>query len=91
MHVLYTYIAKEVYMRTTIDVPIHIRQKLSQEAAVRNLKGFSKIIVEALERYFHSKSNDRKSMVHRLKGSMSIAEHTKALKDLQKGRAKWRT
>ena len=77
-------------MRTTIDMPIHIRQKLSQEASSRNLKGFSKIIIEALEKYFHSKSNDRKSIVARLKGSMSSMEYTKALKDLQEGRSKWR-
>ena len=77
-------------MRTTIDMPIHIRQKLSQEAAVRNLKGFSKIIIEALEKYFHSKSNDRKNIVTRLKGSMSNAEHSKAVKNLQEGRSKWR-
>ena len=77
-------------MRTTIDVPIHIRQQLSQEATSRNLKGFSRIITEALEKYFHSKSNDRKSAVSRLKGSMSGAEHARALKDLQEGRAQWR-
>ena len=77
-------------MRTTIDVPVHIRQQLSQEASSRNLKGFSKIIVEALEMYFHSKSNDRKSAVTRLKGSMSLAEHAKALKGLKEGRAQWR-
>ena len=76
-------------MRTTIDLPIHIRQKLSQEASNRNLKGFSMIIIEALEKYFHSKSNDRKSVVNRLKGSMSLKEHAKALKDLQEGRTKW--
>ncbi len=78
-------------MRTTIDVPIHIRQQLSQEASSRNLKGFSKIIVEALEKYFSSKSNDRKSAVARLKGSMTSAEHAKALKDLKEGRSRWRT
>ncbi len=77
-------------MRTTIEVPIHIRQQLSQEASNRNLKGFSKIIIEALEKYFNSRSNDRKSVVNRLKGSMSLAERAKALKDLQEGRSKWR-
>ena len=77
-------------MRTTIDVPVHIRQQLSQEAASRNLKGFSKIIVEALEKYFGSKTNDRKSTVARLKGSMSSAEYNKALKDLKEGRSQWR-
>ena len=77
-------------MRTTIDVPIHIRQQLSQEASSRNLKGFSKIIVEALEKYFNSKSNDRKKAINRLKGSLSSSEYAKALKNLQEGRAKWR-
>jgi hypothetical protein len=77
-------------MRTTIDVPIYIRQKLSQEAASRNLKGFSKIIIEALEKYFHSKSNDRKSIVERLKGSMTMAEHSREMKKLHEGRGKWR-
>ncbi|MBF0511392.1 MAG: hypothetical protein HQL13_03590 [Candidatus Omnitrophica bacterium] len=77
-------------MRTTIDMPIYIRQKLSQEASNRNLKGFSRIITEALEKYFDSKSNDRKSIVKNLKGSMSKTEYAKALKDIQEGRLKWR-
>ena len=77
-------------MRTTIDVPIHIRQQLSQEASSRNLKGFSKIIIEALEKYFHSKSNNRKTAVARLKGSISSAEHAKAIKELKEGRVLWR-
>ena len=77
-------------MRTTIDVPMDIRQQLSQEASSRHLKGFSKIIIEALEKYFHSRSNDRKSVIGRLKGSLSLSEHAKALKDLREGRAKWR-
>lgn len=78
-------------MRTTIDVPVHIRQQLAQEASSRNLKGFSRIIIEALEKYFNSKSNDRKSTISRLKGSMSAKEHAHAVKDLQEGRTKWRT
>ncbi len=78
-------------MRTTIDVPIHIRQQLSQEASSRNLKGFSKIIVEALEKYFSSKTNDRRSIVSQLKGSMSSTEYSQSIKNIQEGRAKWRT
>ena len=77
-------------MRTTIDVPIHIRQQLSQEASSRNLKGFSKIIIEALEKYFHSKTNHRKNTVIRLKGSISSVEYVKAIKELKEGRAQWR-
>lgn len=78
-------------MRTTIDVPIHMRQQLSQEAASRNLKGFSKIIIEALEEYFYSKSSGRKKIITRLKGSMSPSEHANAIKNLHEGRKKWRT
>jgi hypothetical protein len=92
MHVLYTLEEKEeVLMRTTIDVPIHIRQKLSQEASSRNLKGFSIIIIEALEKYFNSKTNDRRNTLDRLKGSMSLKEYAQALKDLQESRSQWRT
>ncbi len=68
-------------MRTTIDVPIHIRQQLSQEASSRKLKGFSKIIIEALEKYFNSKSSVRKATVCRLKGTLSSPDHTKAIID----------
>jgi|GEM_PF-2772149 len=77
-------------MRTTIDVPVHIRQKLAQEASCRNLKGFSSIITEALDQYFDSKSSGRKGIVDRLKGSLSGEEYAKAVKDLNEGRAHWR-
>jgi hypothetical protein len=78
-------------MRTTIDVPVSIRQKLTQEAAGRNLKGFSVIITEALEEYFKTRSHSRKNVVDRLKGCLSSAEHTQAIKDIQEGRDQWRT
>ncbi len=78
-------------MRTTIDVPVHIRQKLTQEATSRNLKGFSIIIVEALEKYFQSRTHDRKHIVGRLKGSLSAAEHKAAMAKLKEGRSQWRT
>ena len=35
-------------MRTTIDIPARLRQKLVHAAAEKNLKGFSSIIEEAL-------------------------------------------
>ncbi len=37
------------------------------------------------------KKNYRKIIISRLKRSMSLAERIKALKDLKKGRAQWRT
>ena len=39
-------------MRTTIDLPPELRQKLISEAASKNQKGYSNIIIEALNKYF---------------------------------------
>ena len=78
-------------MRTTIDMPVSIRQKLAQEAASRNLKGFSVIIAEALDEHFKAKGHSRKSVVDRLKGCLSASEHAQAMKDIREGRAQWRT
>jgi len=74
-------------VRVTINIPIHIYKRLLQEKLNRNSNGFSKIIIEALEKYFHSKSNDRESIIKRLKGSQSFAGRAKALKDL----CEWRS
>ena len=38
-------------MRTTIEIPADQRAKLIEIAARRGLKGFSKIVQEAIERY----------------------------------------
>jgi predicted nucleic acid-binding protein len=35
-------------MRTTADLPADLRRKLAQEAAARNLEGYSRLVVEAL-------------------------------------------
>ena len=46
MHVHVIYISN---MRTTIELPAALRQKIVTEAARQNLKGFSPIIVKALK------------------------------------------
>ena len=39
-------------MRTTIEIPDLLRKKLILEAAENNQKGFSEIVVYALDEYF---------------------------------------
>ena len=86
MHVLYTHC-----MRTTIEIPRHLRQKLVSEAAERNLKGFSPIIVEALKEYFEKQSHtEGGGTLEKLRGSLSEEEYEKALSGLRADRGKWR-
>lgn len=70
MHMHVNYIS---FMRTTIDLPPSIRQKLVSEAARRNSNGYSEIIVEALEQYFRTNADMRDDLISSLKGSMSGA------------------
>lgn len=77
-------------MRTTIDIPSHLRQKLISEAAARHLKGFSNLVVEALEQYFATGKNDRKKIVSQLKGCLKESEYNDEIKRLQETRSNWR-
>ncbi len=77
-------------MRTTIDLPNDLRQKLISESAARNKKGFSSIIVEALRNYFDLKGNGRKKAIQSLKGCMNEEEYLQELKRIDEGRANWR-
>ena len=70
MHVHYTFIRE--YMRTTIDIPNDLRQKLITEAARRNLKGFSLLVTEALKDYFNTKRNNREETIVKLKGCRDL-------------------
>ncbi len=78
-------------MRTKIDLPNDLRQKLISESAARNQKGFSSIIVEALRNYFDLKGNGRKKAIHKLKGCLSEEEYLQELKRINEGRRNWRT
>lgn len=77
-------------MRTTIEIPENLRQKLVSEAVVRNKRGFSEIIVEALEEHFHKGNEKTEAVIKRLKGCLNEKEYRKEIMWLKEGRKNWR-
>jgi hypothetical protein len=77
-------------VRTTIDIPSELRKKLVQEAASRNLKGFSPLIVEALRMYFSRQKLSREKTIKRLKGSLTQEQLEEERSRLNEVRANWR-
>ena len=77
-------------MKTTIELPNDLRQKLITESAERNLRGFSPIIVEALRNYFKKMENGRKKEIPSLKGCLNDEEYVQELKRVKNGRENWR-
>ncbi len=81
-------------MRTTIEIPRALRQKLVGEASRRNIKGYSAIITEALEFFFDSKERTgepgRKKIVNSLAGSLSAGEYNEEMKRIKSARQNWR-
>lgn len=78
-------------MRTTIDIPANLRQKLIAEATSRHMKGFSAIIVDALEQYFAESDQERIETISRLKGCLNNKEYEEEIKRIKNGRKNWRT
>jgi len=78
-------------MRTTIDLPRDLRRKLIEEAAARNLRGFSRIVEEALRHYFGTRDESRKGAAARLKGSLADPEAEKERERLTEVRSNWRS
>ena len=78
-------------MRTTIEIPENLRQKLVSEAIGRNKKGFSDIIVDALKKYFQTKFHDKKETVKHLRGCLTAKEYKQEMMKLKEGRGQWRT
>ncbi len=74
-------------MRTTIEIPESLRKRLILEAAETNRKGFSDIIVLALDEYF--KKTEKK--VKKLRGTdlkeTNLASLWKNRKDIKDGTA----
>ena len=58
-------------MRTTIELPDDLRRRVVSEAAARNLRGYSQVIVDALRVYFDGRQDDPQSVVARVRGSLS--------------------
>ena len=77
-------------MRTTIELPDSLKQKLIAEAASRNMKGYSKLIAEALQEYFKMNQTKREQTINSLRGCLCKEEYKKEIKRLEEGRANWR-
>lgn len=77
-------------MRTTIDIPGDLRKKLVEEAAARNLKGFSPLIVEALRLYFGRERRNRSQTIIRLQSSLSAEQMELERARLREVRDNWR-
>ncbi len=78
-------------MRTTVELPASVRQKLVNEAARRNAKGYSAIIVEALELFFQNLgSGQDDDLISALRGSLSNSEYNDAVAAWNEGRSNWR-
>ncbi len=88
MHVHVNYY---INMRTTIELPTALRQKIVTEATRQNLKGFSPIIVTALKEYFENhKSTDAQDVIRGLRGSLAGDEYQQAMDLLESGRHEWK-
>ena len=78
-------------MRTTIEIPDHLRAALLSVAARKGYRGYSKVIVGALE-YYLSEKEAKKSGLDRvlaLKGSWSSSEAAKVRKRIDEARTNW--
>lgn len=81
-------------MRTTIELDAAQLEKLKSLAAQRGEKGYSKIISEALSRYFRELSDEqraeRRRAIERLKGSISDEEAEHMHRVVRELRENWR-
>ena len=77
-------------MRTTIEIPEDLRQKLVSEAMGRHKRGFSEIIVEALEEHFQKGNEKRLAVIEKLRGCLSEKEYKMEMTRLKEGRQNWR-
>ena len=77
-------------MRTTIEIPEDLRQKLVSQAAARHKRGFSEIIVEALEEHFQKGNQKKEAIIKRLHGCLSEKEYKQEMIRLKEERKNWR-
>lgn len=80
-----------IRMRTTIELPDDLRQRVVSEAAARNLRGYSQVTVDALRAYFDRRKDDRQSVVARVSGSLDAQAAEVEARRLAEVRANWRT
>jgi metal-responsive CopG/Arc/MetJ family transcriptional regulator len=79
-------------MRTTVEIPDRLRAALLAISAKRGLRGFSKIIEEALDQYVQtmaSRDTDLASLL-KLKGAWTDAEAEDTRKTIREVRKNWK-
>jgi hypothetical protein len=79
-------------MRTTIEIPDYQRAKLLEIATRRGLKGFSKIVQEAIERYREENLPQSEQVTEALSvlGTMGESEAESLEASIRDLRSKWR-
>lgn len=77
-------------MRTTVEITDAQYRRLVAVAAERGVRGFSKIVQEALDAYLASLSGADLDAVLALGGSFSDDEADEMLRLIHESRARWR-
>jgi len=79
-------------MRTTIEIPDYQRAKLLEIATRRGLKGFSKIVQEAIERYLEENLSGNEKVKEALSvlGTLDEDQAESLETSIQELRSKWR-
>ncbi len=79
-------------MRTTIEIPDDQRAKLMEIAARRGLKGFSRIVQEAIEKYLEDDQSREERVAEALSvlGSLSDDQADLLEESIRRLRENWR-
>lgn len=79
-------------MRTTVEIPDRLRAALHATAARRGLRGFSKLVEEALDHYFQKLASNDEAVaeVLALGGSWDDDDAELAREGLKELRSTWR-
>ena len=85
--------AKMISMRATIELPDHLRAAVLAVAARKGYRGYSKVIVEALEFYLAEKEAKESGLqdLLDLRGSWSRRDATETRARIAETRSHWET
>ena len=78
-------------MRTATELPDAVGRRVVSEAAARNLRGCSPVIVDALRACFDGGQDIRQSVAARVRGSLDLQAAESERRRLAELRANWRT
>ncbi len=77
-------------MRTTIEIPAHLRDSLLNLARHRGLRGFSQLVEEALNAYLADLGADEVDLLLSLESSIDESEEHEMRRRIEEARATWR-